>query len=408
MKPPGDSLQSFKNVRQLSAESSRKESILSPAERVLAAFEKRKIDRIAIYHGNFSSRVAGVLIGREAYVGGGINQWREATALWNGPDAHAEFVCRTRDDSRALAKAVHADMVRIGYWRMNIKPTRKIDQYTFLYGDPDGDYAIRQLNPETELYQVIAERNSKAPQTTDDLEREVMAAEKNLESFHPTAEFFREELDALEYFGTTYAIPSKGYWLCIPREPIWLEATLLHPDLVERFLDCQCTVACRLIEAQKDLPLRYCMGGGDFCGNAGPLYSPRIFHELMLPRLQRMSATAHKHGKFTAFASDGNLWPVADDLFGASGTDAFYEVDRDAGMDLRKLRTKYPHLTCFGNISSVTLHNGNRAQVIAETRDNVEAALELGGILCGASNLVVSMSPIENVTAMLETLAEYH
>lgn len=386
----------------------RKQLTLSPAERVLAAFEKRKIDRIAIYHGNFSSRVAGVLIGREAYVGGGINQWREATALWDGSDAHAEFVRRTRDDSRALAKAVQADMVRISYWRMNIKPTRKIDRYTFLYGDPDGDYTIRQLNPETELYQVIAERNSQAPQIMDDLEREVIAAEKNLESFHPNAESFREQLDALEYFGTSYAMPSGGYWLCIPRSPIWLEATLIRPDLVERLLDCQCETSCRLIEAQKDLPFRYCMGGGDFCGNTGPLYSPRIFHEMMLPRLQRMSATAHKHGKFTAFASDGNLWPVADDLFGASGTDAFFEIDRNAGMDLRKLRTQYPNLTCFGNISSVTLHHGTRNQVIAETRDNAEAALALGGILCGVSNLVVAMSPIENVTAMLETLDEYH
>ena len=398
-----------KNTQQLVSEGSRKQLTLSPAERVLAAFEKRKIDRIAIYHGGFSSRVASVLIGHEAYVGGGINQWREATALWDGPDTHAEFVCRTRDDSRALAKAVQADMVRIGYWRMNTKPTRKIDQYTFLFGDPAGDYQIYQLDPETELYQVIAARNSNPPPTIDDLEREVIASEKSLESFHPTAaESLREEIDALGYFGTTYAIPCSGYALGISREPIWLEATLLRPDLVERLLDCQCERGCRLFEAQKDSPFRYYLGGGDFCGNAGPIYSPRIFHEMMLPRLQRMSATAHKHGKFTAFASDGNLWPVANDLFGASGTDAYYEIDRDAGMDLRKLRTQYPHLTCFGNISSVTLHRGTRDQVIAETRDNAEAALELGGILCGVSNQVLSMSPIENVMAMLKTLDEYH
>lgn len=401
-------IKSSQNVQQSVSEDSRKKPILSPAERVLAAFEKRKIDRIAIYHGGFSSRVASALIGREAYVGGGINQWREATALWDGSEAHARFVIRTRDDSRALAKAVQADMVRISYWRMNTKPTRKIDQYTFFYGDPDGDYTVYQLNPETELYQVIAERNSQAPQTMDDLERNVIAAEKNLASFHPNTESFREELDALEYFGPNYAIRSGGYGLCIPREPIWLEATLLRPDLVRRLLDCQCEKSCRFIEAQKDLPIRYCMGGGDFCGNAGPFYSPRIFHEMMLPRLQRMSATAHKHGKFTAFASDGNLWPVADDLFGASGTDAFFEIDREAGMDLRKLRSKYPDLTCFGDISSVTLHRGTREQVIAETRDNAEAALELGGILCGVSNQVVAMSPIENVTAMLATLDEYH
>jgi uroporphyrinogen decarboxylase len=128
---------------------------------------------------------------------------------------------------------------------------------------------------------------------------------------------------------------------------------------------------------------------------------------MMLPRLQKMSATAHRCGKYVGFASDGNLWPIADDLFGASGTDAFYEIDHDAGMDLRKLRTRFPNLTCFGNISSATLHHGTRDQVIAETRENAEIALEFGGCLCGVSNQVVAPTPMENVLAMLETLETY-
>jgi uroporphyrinogen decarboxylase len=235
----------------------------------------------------------------------------------------------------------------------------------------------------------------------------VKAAEKNQEKYCPTRDSYREQLDAFEYFGPDYAIPAPGYGLCIPRDPLWLEATLLRPDLVERHLDCQCVNACRQIEALKDLPLPYILGGGDFCGNNGPLYSPRIFHDMMLPRLQKMSATAHRCGKYVGFASDGNLWPIADDLFGASGTDAFYEIDHDAGMDLRKLRTRFPNLTCFGNISSATLHHGTRDQVIAETRENAEIALEFGGCLCGVSNQVVAPTPMENVLAMLETLETY-
>lgn len=46
-------------------------------------------------------------------------------------------------------------------------------------------------------------------------------------------------------------------------------------------------------------------------------------------------------------------------------------------------------------------------EVIAEARDNAEAALELGGILCGVSNQVPPLVPIENVMAMLETLEDY-
>lgn len=382
---------------------------MTPAERVLAAFQKRRIDRIAIYHSGFSSRVASALLGREAYTGGGINQWRETQALWEGPDAHAEFEARAIQDARDLARIAHTDMVRIAYWRLPVTPARRIDRYTYLYGNPEGDYEVMRLDPMTELYQVVQQRKSDAPRTADDLERVVLEEERRLESFHPTEEDFRDILDAMAYFGPEYAVPSHGYNLAVPnRDLLWLEAVALRPDLVAKLLDCQCTRSCRLIEAQKDLPGLYLMGGGDFCGNNGPNYSPKAFHDLMLPRLQRMSAEAHRCGKYTIFATDGNVWQVADDLFGASGTDAFHEIDRLAGMDLRDLRKRFPDLTCFGNISTITLHRGTQEQVAVECRDNAEAALELGGILCGVSNQVPPLVPIENVVTMIETLEEYH
>ena len=382
---------------------------LTPAERVLAAFEKRKTGKIAVYHSGFSSRVGSALLGRTAYTGGGINQWREATALWEGPDAHAEFVARTRRDIIDLAKLARTDLHRLAYWRMPIKPAKKIDDFTFFYGDPDGDYVVRRLNPEAELYQEIEKRESRAPENVDDLEEQVVQAEARLEEYHPTADDFAEDMAWGEYWGPDYAVPSGGYSLSVPnRDALWIEAVAARPDLVARLLETQCESMCRMIEAQKDLPLRYLMGGGDFCGNHGPNYSPRFFHEEMLPRLQRMSACAHRYGKFTVFATDGNTWPVADDLWGASGTDAAHEIDRIAGMALREMRARYPNLTCFGNISTITLHTGSREDVIAETRDNAEAALELGGILCGVSNQIVPHAPPDNVLAMLDTIEEYH
>jgi tetratricopeptide (TPR) repeat protein len=124
----------------------------------------------------------------------------------------------------------------------------------------------------------------------------------------------------------------------IPTENLWLEAVALRPDLVARHLDIQVERAARQIPFLAQQGFRYIWGGGDFAGNGGPMYSPLVLQELVLPRLRRITAICHQAGMQYLFASDGDLWSVADDLFGRSGVDGYYEIDLLAEMDLRRLR----------------------------------------------------------------------
>ena len=124
---------------------------MKPTERVEAAFRKEATDRAPIHEIGFSSEAASVILGREAYVGGGIQRWREATALWNGPDAHAEFVERSYRDALDLSLAVGNDMLRLTYWRAPVRPTRKIDEFTFAYEHgPESDWTVMEYDPPTE------------------------------------------------------------------------------------------------------------------------------------------------------------------------------------------------------------------------------------------------------------------
>jgi len=375
-----------------------------PRERVAAAFEHQPTDKVPTYQAGFSSRVASALLGREAYVGGGIQQWREARALWQGPEAHREFLERSQRDALDLAAALYLDLVRPSYWRLNEKPARRLDEYTFLYGDPNGAHRVMRLDPQTELYQVIEQHPRDEP-TFEDLERQVEGAERALAGFAPAPDDFRDIAAALAAHGDRRAVPGGGIGIAIPvNSPAWLAAVAARPDLVGRLLDVQVERAVRHAQVMARMGLRYIQGGGDFASNRGPNYSPRAFHDLMLPRLKRISDACHSLGLYHMFASDGDLWPVADDLFGASGVDAFYEIDRRAGMDLATLRRRFPHLTLLGNVSSYTLHVGSRDDVIAETMSCLEAAHTHGSIIVGASNQVVAQTPIENVMAMIETI----
>jgi hypothetical protein len=378
-----------------------------PKERVAAIFEHQATDRVPVYMGSFSSRVASAILGRpNACVGGGVVQYYESKALWAGPDAHAEFVERAFRDAMDLPRALDLDYVRPSYWRMAERPTQRIDELTFLYGDPDKSYRVMRFDPETELYQVV-DQQPRHETTMEDIERHVAGLEAGLGDYTPGESHLRDWTRAMEVHGATRAVNAGGISVGLPyQDAAWLMAVALRPDLIRRYLDAQAGRACRNAEALGRVGARYAHGGGDFAGKNGPNYSPRAFHDLMLPALRKVSDACHRHGVYHMFASDGNLWPVADDLFGTSGVDAFYEIDLRAGMDLRRLRERFPHLTLLGGISSFTLHRGTRDDVVRETLAALDVAKELGSIMVGCSNLVVCQTPMENFWAMMKTLWE--
>lgn len=379
----------------------------TPVARVAAAFSGRKTDRVPIYHGSFSGRSAELILGRETPAGGGNLWFREACALWEGPDEHAAFLDKLFRDLMELAEITGMDLVRPAYWRaVTERPTKRIDERTFFYGDSAGEYRVMRYDPPTELYQTVEQTRRKEP-TLEDLHREVEAAERAHPVYRANPTQFSEALRARDYFRGLRAMRCPGTSLHIPYDPcIWLEACVEEPDLVGRLLDVQAERACRHAELAGRLGLPYLFGGGDCATGQGPMYSPRVFRELMLPRLQKISSACHAHGCKHLFGSDGNLWPVAEDLFGAAGVGGFYEVDRLAGMDLRKMRERYPRVALLGGVASATLHLGSKDVVIAETRDALAAAKECGGILVGCSNQVVAETPPENLFAMLDVLRD--
>ena len=386
----------------------KRSSKLSPRERVLAAFEHKETDRVPIHNIGFSSRVASTILGREAYIGGGIQQWREAVSLWEGEEAHREYLRRSEQDAFDVSIALEHDILRLQYWRMATKPTQRKDKYTFLYGDPEKSWRLMRFDPDTELYQVIDQHPPKAEDTFESIEKQITAQEKSLENYHPSPKASSSTLALMEKYGRNWVVRFGGGGLGIPYgSPAWLEAVVARPDLVARYLDVQAERAVRSMEGIAAAGVKMVFGGGDFASELGPFYSPQSFHDLMLPRLKRITDACHKHGLYYLFASDGNLWPVADDLFGNSGVDGFYEIDGKAGMDLGKLRERFPHLTMIGNISSYTLHTGTKEDVIRETMSCLDEARRSRGIIVGVSNYIMPGTPEENLWAMIETMKEH-
>ena len=378
---------------------------MNSKDRVLAALARQPIDLVPVYHLGFSSDVASALLGREAFVGGGIQRWREAVSYWNGQDAHQEFLERSYRDAVAIARVCDHDVLRPEYWRYDRKPTRRVDENTFLYEyGPEGEWRVLVYDPASEQCDV-AYCKPPPPATFESVERELAAAEAALTDYRPTERGFSAEIRAQRELGSEYEIRVGAVGVGLPYDSIWLEALLLRPDLVTRHLDLQLERARRNVAFLAPLGFRLFWGGGDFSSNDGPMYSPRLFRELVIPRLRAVTEVCHRNGARHLFASDGDLWPVADVLFGERTVDGYYEIDRRAGMDLRRLRDRYPELSLFGNVSSHTVHLGTRQEIVEEALSAIEVARS-GGVVVGTSNYWVPHTPIDNVLTLLQAIRE--
>lgn len=379
---------------------------MNSKERVDAAFEKKRPDRTPVNHRGFSSKAASYILGHEAFVGGGIQQWREARSLWEG--WHDEFIERSFQDAVELSEKTGQDIVRAGYWRASRKPTGRIDDFTFVYEyGNERDWKLLRFDPASEQGGIFNIRRSSY--TLEDIRNETAEEEKALAEYLPKEQDFELNIRAQKLCGHDKIVEISGVGVGIPlsNTEIWFEAMLTDKGLVKAAIDCQVERARRNVEFLTQYGFKYFFCASDFASENGPMYSPALFDELVLPGLKKTASICHDLGAKLLYASDGNLWPVANSLFHKSGIDGYFEIDRKAGMDLERLRKEYPHLTLIGNIGSWTLSQGTAEDIKSEVRSCLQTAREYNGIIAGLSNYILPETPHENIDALLETFELY-
>ena len=106
--------------------------------------------------------------------------------------------------------------------------------------------------------------------------------------------------------------------------------------------------------------------------------------------------------------NDGNIWDMLDGLVG-TGISGFNPVERAAGMDLKKVKERYPgKLCCIGNVDNkTTLVSGSVEEVIAETRECLEIGMPGGGYILSSDHSFHDDIPSENIFAMIETVKKF-
>jgi uroporphyrinogen-III decarboxylase len=200
-------------------------------------------------------------------------------------------------------------------------------------------------------------------------------------------------------------LPGAG-GLSVGRDEASLMACALQPGAVADILDCQLAVAIAQVEGIAARGIKVVLGGGDMADKNGPMYSPRMFRSLVLPRLKALAARCNELGLHYVWRTDGKIWLVSDMIFVEARVPGFGEVDHDASVHTDAIRRRYPNLVLWGTISADLLRRAAPDEVYRECRQII-ADSGGKGYFHGCSNAVLPGTPPENVWTMMRARDDY-
>ena len=164
----------------------------------------------------------------------------------------------------------------------------------------------------------------------------------------------REALDASHMPCYVGGLPC-GF-LGAPRELFGLEHWLMSfydaPRLAHDVLDTLCDLWCDVFaRIASDVRVDFLFIWEDMCYRGGPLVSPAIFREFMLPRYKRLIRTVKEAGVPLVFVdTDGDCEQLIP-LFIEAGVDVVFPFEVQAGHDVCRTRREFPDLGIIGGVA---------------------------------------------------------
>jgi uroporphyrinogen decarboxylase len=175
-------------------------------------------------------------------------------------------------------------------------------------------------------------------------------------------------------------------------EPAWAE------ELLERITQIQLQLARRFIALGVDGGYL----GDDYGAQKSLLFSPKLWRQLIKPRLARLFAVFLEAGLPVLLHSDGDIWPILPDLVDI-GLTCLNPVQPEV-LDHSRLQREFGrHLSFYGGVSTQTvMPAGTPGEVQQATIKCIEAlAPKDTGLILGPSHRMQTDIPALNVAAML-------
>lgn len=317
---------------------------MTPRERVHAAFRHEEPDRTPIFEREIKPPTDRAILGRPAIH---PYNWPDYLRTW-AHEGWETLVERHAQDEFGIARLLGFDMIRLSTNPPRDAPQPvEIDGNTFRHGD-----SVLRYHPESGVVENLTARKRSLEAREQDFRRQIeeeyrppSVGDDQLTVFRRVRELAREARLDLAIYVSLYAIPVAA----LP--PFALEWFLTEPETLRRYYEKQTRWIIDMGRIYVREGADVCGLGGDFAGDTGPVISPSMYREQVVPHIRRQSDALHELGVWTTNTTDGDLWDVLPDFLGGAAVDGYGEIDVAAGMDLGRLKREWgDRYTFLGNL----------------------------------------------------------
>jgi hypothetical protein len=232
-----------------------------------------------------------------------------------------------------------------------------------------------------------------------------------LPTLYPRGALNAQRLEALRYARergdiTWFTVDGFFWW---PRTLLGIERHLFsfydQPELYHRICSDLADYHLHVIESlcESGAP-DFMTFGEDMSYNNGPMLSRDMFDEFMLPYYRRVIPELKRRGIRVLIDSDGDITRALP-WFERAGIEGILPLERQAGVDLLKLRETHPRFLFIGHFDKMVMPLGKEA--MRAEFERLLPVMRQGGFLPSVDHQTPPGVTLDQYRAYVELLKEY-
>ena len=144
--------------------------------------------------------------------------------------------------------------------------------------------------------------------------------------------------------------------------------------------------------------------GEDMSYNLGPMLSKECYDEFMLPFYKELVPLIKAGGTKVLIDTDGQVEPLIP-WFLEGGIEGILPLERMAGVDVNRIREKYPELIMIGGYDKTVMHKGEAA--IRAEFERILPAIRSGRYIPSVDHQTPPAVSVEDYKLYMSILREY-